>query len=64
MSKSWQEVVSAKLAIRDEILQKHLHNNSVGVSNITTIDDIKELTQQLKLGKLSAQDVVHAYISQ
>ena len=64
MSTSWQGVVSAKLAIRDEILQKHLPVNSVEVSNITTIDDIEVLTQQLKLGRVSAQDVIRAYISQ
>ena len=64
MSKPWQEVVAAKLTIRDAIIEKYSRESTVDSSTITTIDEIKELTQQLKSGQFSARDVIYAYISQ
>lgn len=61
---SWKEVVAAKLATREAIIQKHPRDEPVECSHITAVDDITDLTQQLKSGHVSAQDIVYAYISQ
>ncbi|KAH0290043.1 amidase [Aureobasidium namibiae CBS 147.97] len=64
MGQSWKQFVAAKLVTRDAMIQKHSRNKSVECSHITALDNITELTQQLRSGHISAQDVVRAYISQ
>jgi hypothetical protein len=64
MSLPWQEVVAAKLAIRDAAIQNHCRSKLVGYSDITNIDDVTNLTQRLASGQLSAEHVVQAYIFQ
>jgi hypothetical protein len=62
MSKPWQQAVAAKLAIRDALIHNHGCNVSVLPQDIADIADDKELTQHLKSGHFSAENVVHAYI--
>jgi len=64
MESPWQEVVAAKLAIRDAIPQTHSRDRSVEAPISAAMDGIEELTQQLESGRLSAQYVVRACISQ
>jgi hypothetical protein len=60
----WAEVVEAKRAIRSQHIEKHQDKigNSVTDTNITETSDISVLTQLLKSKKVSAGDVVTAYI--
>jgi hypothetical protein len=64
MSLLWQDVVAAKLAIRDAAIQHYHRKGPDELSNITAIDNAKDLTQRLESGQISAQDVVRAYISE
>lgn len=64
MSLPWQEVVAAKLAIRDAAIQHYQRKGPDKLSDITAINNIKDLMQRLEMGHFSAQDVVQAYISQ
>jgi hypothetical protein len=64
MKETWQEVVAAKLATRDVVIQNHCHNSSVVLEYITRPADVKELTQRIRSGHFSTEDVVHGYISQ
>ena len=60
----WAEVVEAKRAIRSQHIEKHQDKigKSVIETNITETSDISVLTQLLESKKVSAEDVVTAYI--
>ena len=59
----WQEVVAQKVTIRDKLVQVHCHSDiAVRVKNITSIDDVGDLTERLSVGEFTAEEVVRAYI--
>jgi hypothetical protein len=59
----WQEVVADKVAIRDRLVQVHCRSlMAVQVENITSIDDVGDLTERLSVGEFTAEEVVRAYI--
>jgi hypothetical protein len=60
----WAGVVEAKRAIRSQYIEKHQDKigKSVIDTNITETSDIGVLTQLLESKKVSAEDVVTAYI--
>jgi hypothetical protein len=62
----WTEVVEAKRAIRSQHIEKHQDNtrNSGIDTNITGTSDISTFIQLLESKKVSAEDVITAYIQQ
>lgn len=63
--KSWAETVQAKRAIRDAHLQKHEQSSTWGSGSKTlgaNIVDVEALTNLLKSGQVSAENMIRAYI--
>jgi hypothetical protein len=60
----WTEVVEAKRAIRSQHIEKHQDKTGSlrDDTNITGFADISTLTQLLESKKLSAEDIITAYI--
>ncbi|KAL1647192.1 hypothetical protein SLS61_007510 [Didymella pomorum] len=56
----WQEVVADKVAIRDRLVQVHCRSlMAVQVENITSIDDVGDLTERLSVGEFTAEEVTN-----
>lgn len=60
----WMEVVEAKRAIRSQHIKRHQDKTgNLGIdTKITELADISTLTQLLESKKLSAEDIITAYI--
>ncbi|KLU89838.1 hypothetical protein MAPG_08807 [Magnaporthiopsis poae ATCC 64411] len=61
-TKPWADVVAAKRAIRDEHVQKHSHADS-DANLAADVVDIETLTGLLESGKVSAEQLIRAYIA-
>ncbi|KAK1958764.1 amidase [Colletotrichum sublineola] len=63
--RSWTEVAAAKRAIRDAQLRKHEPTDGDSASARLGVDvvDIEALTDLLRLGRVSAEELIHAYIA-
>jgi len=66
MGRPWQEIVAAKVGVRDVLIREHScnHNASESEFSTTEISDVTALTKLLASGRLSAEEVIRAYIHQ
>lgn len=64
MPTTWKEVVTAKRANRDALIATYRSPKAITehATLITDINDVVALQELLKNGKVSAEDVVLAYI--
>lgn len=64
-SESWQETVSRKRQIRDNLIEQFLEQDQsdVKADTVTQITDIADLRNGILQGDLTASQVVRAYIS-
>jgi hypothetical protein len=64
MPATWNEIVIAKRANRDTLIATHRSPKAIAehTTYITDISDVVALQELLKDGKVSAEDVVLAYI--
>lgn len=64
-SESWQETVTRKRQIRDNLIDQFLEQNQsdIKADTVTEITNIAELRNGILQGDLTASQVVRAYIS-
>ncbi|KAF2994373.1 hypothetical protein E8E13_001705 [Curvularia kusanoi] len=62
MRTPWTEIAAEKRANQDAHIDEHCSRNKEVCSDSNTLADIQTLTNSIKRGKLSAEDVIKAYI--
>lgn len=67
MAAKWEEIVKAKQDARAKLIAPYLaetvdDSRKNAFDSITSIDDVDELVKSMSMGKLTAQDVISAYI--
>lgn len=67
MALEWKDIVTTKQEARTKLIAPYLAESIVGgrktvYESITNIDDVDELVNSMSTGKLTAQDVISAYI--
>ena len=62
--KPWEKVAAAKRAEREALLKQHSSHSrrSNHDTRITDIADVRALTDLIRLARVTAEDVVNAYI--
>lgn len=67
MAARWKDVVKTKQDARAKLIAPYLaesidDDRKSAVNSIVRIDDVEELVKSMSTGKLTAQDVISAYI--
>lgn len=63
MSRTWQEIVDTKRAVRDHLVhQQSRIEKTQQHEQLAGIHDVSNLQELLAFGDLTAEDVVRAYI--